>query len=1142
MATTRRLAAIFAADVAGYSRLMEADEDGTHNTLKGLRCALVDPRINEHRGRVVKSTGDGFLAEFASIIDAVRCAVEMQRALAEHNIMAPAGHQIEFRVGINLGDIIVEEDDIYGDGVNVAARLEALADSGGICVSGVVRDQVENKLTLTFEDMGEQRVKNIARPVHVHRIRIDETVPAKEGLPSLSEPPAGSSKGSAADNDTFVFGPFRLLPAQRLLLRDEGEPPHVGSRALDLLIALVERAGETITKDELISRAWPDTRVDEGGLRVHIAALRRALGDGRAGNRYIINNPGRGYTFVAPVKRKVRRSVDAAAGGSIAVGNLPLPLTHMVGRDELVAALAAQLARRRFLSIIGPGGIGKTTVAVAVAAAGRASYADGVWFVGLASLSDPELVPSALSQVLGLSPSGANPAAGVAAWLRDKQSLIVLDNCEHVIDAAAAVAEAVLRTAPQVRILVTSREPLRAEGEWSHRLTSLALPPDSVDLTAAEALKYSAVQLFNERAMAAADRFVLDDANVPAVLEICRRLDGLPLALELAAARIDVFGVRELAAHLDDRFRLLTSGRRTALSRHQTLGAALDWSYQLLSEAERGLLRRLSLFAGDFTLDAAIAIAADIAPSEVVDHIGSLVAKSLVVVDFRNKLSRYRLLDTTRLYSRDKLNSCGELREVARRHAAHYCDLFAPAEAESETRPQSEWLAIYGPQLDNVRAALDWAFSADGDLQLGVALTVAAVPLWEQLSLFAECRERVERALAVLEGDRVDTARSRMQLSAAHGWSLMYGVGRAREAGPAWTTTLDLAERLGDGSYRLRALWSLCIDQFNNGDLRSALDFARRFASLASNSTDAIDLMMADRLLATAQHYFGDQREAHFHIDRALAQLAALAQQPQIVRVRFDMRVSTHYFQARILWLRGLPDQAQRVVAHNIEEGNAVGQALSFCSVLGQGACPIALWAGDLAAAARYAEMLLHHTERHPIRLWNIWARCFIGLVHAKSGDLAEGVQALRRGFEDAGDARFLPRFLLLQGEFAICLGQAGELAAGLAIIDETLARCESREELWYMAELLRIKGELVKLQDGAGAEAAAEGYFQRALDRAGRQGALSLELRAATSLARLRKDQQRIAEGRDLLSSVYRRFTEGFATTDLRTAELLLG
>ena len=719
--------------------------------------------------------------------------------------------------------------------------------------------------------------------------------------------------------------------------------------------------------------------------------------------------------------------------------------------------------------------------------------------------------------------------------------MIVLDSCEHVIGAVATLAEAVLKAAPQARILVTSREPLRAEGEWLHRLASLELPPASVDLSAAEALEYSAVRLFNERAMAATDGFTLDDANAAAVLEICRRLDGVPLALELAAARIDVFGVRELAAHLDDRFRVLTSGRRTALPRHQTLGAALDWSYQLLSEAERTVLRRLAVFAGDFPLEAAIAVVADIASSEAVDHIGSLVAKSLVAADLHGEVPRYRLLDTTRLYSREKLISSGELHQVARRHAEYYRAVFAHAEAESESRPQAEWLAIYGRHLDNVRAGLDWAFSPEGDPRIGVALTVAVVPLWVHLSLMGECRERVERALTVLEGDDAVTARPRMQLSAALGWSLMYGVGRARETSAAWAATLELAERLDDNGYRLRALWGLCIDQFNIGELRTALEFARRFAGLVENSTDAIDLMMADRILATALHYFGDQKNARHHIERMLASHAALAQQPQIVRFQFDQRVTAHYFQARILWLQGFADQAMRVVERNIEEGRTIGNALSFCSVLGQGACPIAFLSGDLDAAERYGAMLLDHADRYGPRVWHLWAGCFNGLVLAKRGDIAGGLRALRGGLEQAGDARFLPRFLLLLGELAGCLGDAGEVAPGLAIVEETLARCAARDERWYLAELLRIKGELAILEGAPDAAATAEEHFLRALDCARPQGAMSWELRAAIGLARLWRDQHRAAEAREILRSVYDRFTEGFDTADLREAKSLL-
>jgi predicted ATPase/class 3 adenylate cyclase/DNA-binding winged helix-turn-helix (wHTH) protein len=1138
MAPVRRLTAMLAADVTGYSRLMGADEEGTHERLKGHLLELVNPKIEERRGRIVKNTGDGFLAEFVSVVDAVHCAVEIQRRMRDREAQLPERQRILFRIGINLGDVIAEDHDIFGDGVNIAARLQEIAEPAGICVSQVARDQVRGKLDFGFEDLGEQRVKNITRPIRVYRVR-DLSIQARERLPVVPRSTAIQDK-ALGEEESFTFGAFSLIPAERVLI-EGGRPVRLGSRAFDILVALIERPGQTVSKEELIARAWRDTVVEEAALRVHVAALRKALGDGRAGKRYIANHSGRGYAFIAPVTRKNELSATAMPDGADVAGSLPALLTRVVGRDDVVSRLLQQLVRRRFLTIVGAGGIGKTTVAVAVAGAARAAYEDGVWFVDLAALSDPDLVPSALGAALGIHSSGANPLPGLAAWLRDKHALIILDSCEHVVSAAAALAETVLKAAPHVSILTTSREPLRAEGESLHRLAALDIPPGLVDLGADDALRYSAVQLFNERASAAVDGFTLTDADIPAVLEICRRLDGIPLALELAAARVGVFGMRDLAAHLDDRFRLLTSGRRTALPRHQTLGAALDWSYQLLPEEERTVLCRLSAFAGEFPLEAAIAVAADPGPSDVVDRIANLVGKSLVAADSRGEVAQYRLLDTTRLYALDKLKSSGELQRVAQRHAEYYLAVFAPAEAESETRPQAEWLATYGRHIANVRAALDWAFSSDGEPQIGVALTIAVVPLWVQLSLLAECRERVERALAVLEGNDAATARQRMQLSWALGWSLMYGVGRAREAGPAWTTTLELAERLDDTVYRLRALWSSCIDQFNNGDLRTALDFARRFAGLTEQTGDAVDLTMADRLLATALHYSGDQRGARHHIDRALAQLEALAEQPQIVRVRFDMRISTHYFQARILWLQGFAEQALRVVSHNIEEGNVIGQALSFCSVLGQGACPIAFWAGDLDAAERYGAMLRDHTDRHPIRLWQIWARCFNGLVTARRGEIDAGLRALRGGLEQAGEARFLPRFLLLLGELAVCLGQTGEIALGLETVDEALARCEARGEDWYIPELLRIRGELILLQSAEHAFGAAEQHFRRALDRAHGQGALSWELRAATNLARLWRDRGSSAEARDLLGSIYRRFSEGFATADLQGAKNLL-
>ena len=330
---------------------------------------------------------------------------------------------------------------------------------------------------------------------------------------------------------------------------------------------------------------------------------------------------------------------------------------------------------------MGPGGIGKTTAAIAIARQLAGAYPDGVAFVDLAPVSDPALLPSILGTVLGLSIQADNPIPALLTHLRERRLLVVLDSCEHVIEAAASVAEEVSTAALGVHILATSREPLRATGERVYRLPPLEIPPPSPTLSAAQALEFPGVQLFVERAAAAnLNGFELTDPDAALVAEICRRLDGIPLAIELATACIDAFGVRELAARLDDRFRLLTSGRRTALPRHQTLSATLDWSYELLPVEERRLLRQLAIFAGDFSLVSALAIAGDQDTSQAV-LLGHLVAKSLVTFD-RGQSGNYRLLDSTRLYAAEKLEKAGGLNAASRRHAEHFRDLLAGAEAE----------------------------------------------------------------------------------------------------------------------------------------------------------------------------------------------------------------------------------------------------------------------------------------------------------------------------------------------------------------------------------------------------------------------------------------------------------------------------
>jgi predicted ATPase len=430
---------------------------------------------------------------------------------------------------------------------------------------------------------------------------------------------------------------------QRILL-EEGRPVRLGARAFDILVALARRPGELVSKQTLMAEVWPGTFVEGANLRVNIAALRKALGDTDA--QLIRTDPGRGYRFTIRVDA-VARTPPAPAPSAAWPRHFPNPTTRLVGRSEFVDQVAGQLPTRRLITLTGPGGIGKTRVAIACAQAMTGSYRDGIAFVDLTGATDQASVTAAVAESLGIADGDT-----VVQQLHGRQMLLVLDNCEHVIQVAAELAERIITRSPGVQVLATSRESLRIFGELVRVLPPLPSPPAGVALTAAEALTYPAVELFVERVSATHEGFRLSDADAPLVGEICRRLDGVALAIELAAAQVDVLGVAWLAAHLDDRLWILNRGPRTAAPRHQTLGSSLDWSYTLLSEQERSTLQSVAKFPGDFSLGDAVTMAANngVGEIQVVAALGGLVSKSLAMLDVSGVLPRYRLPETTRVY------------------------------------------------------------------------------------------------------------------------------------------------------------------------------------------------------------------------------------------------------------------------------------------------------------------------------------------------------------------------------------------------------------------------------------------------------------------------------------------------------------
>ncbi len=462
------------------------------------------------------------------------------------------------------------------------------------------------------------------------------------------------------------FGPCELSIGERLLRRD-GRVLPLGDRALDILTYLAERPGEVIAKQELMDHVWSDVTVEEGSLRVHVAGIRKALRDGQFGNRYIANIKGRGYSFVG--------TVVPLAGGTenrnakFPPGRLAVRPIMMIGREKVVSQVCDKLRDERFVTLLGPGGIGKTTIALAVTRAVAEEFAGKVHFVDLESLTDPRHVAGAVAIALGLALKSKDPGLELVDLVRSQKILIVLDSCEHVIETVALLAEQLYQESEQIYLLTTSRELLKVGGEHCCRILPLDFPPDGPEQTANAVLRYPAVQLLARRVAARAGSFVLTDEDAPFVAEMCRKLDGIPLAIELAAGQVAALGLKNTVARLE----LLKLAHRSAVARHQTLKATLDWSYNLLSDGEKIVLRRLAPFVGQFTLEGARYVAGELGTGtgEIFDAIAGLVEKSLIATRIDETQGQYRLLDTTRAYALEKLEEHAEVDVVLRRHGEY---------------------------------------------------------------------------------------------------------------------------------------------------------------------------------------------------------------------------------------------------------------------------------------------------------------------------------------------------------------------------------------------------------------------------------------------------------------------------------------
>jgi predicted ATPase len=641
-------------------------------------------------------------------------------------------------------------------------------------------------------------------------------------------------------------------------------------------------------------------------------------------------------------------------------------------------------------------------------------------------------------------------------------------------------------------------------------------------MATADIRAYPAMELFLERVSATIEDFDAGQEDLAAVASICRDLDGVPLAIEMAAAGAGIFGIKGLAEQLDERFLTVAQGRAPALPRHKTIAALLDWSYELLSEAQQLVLRRLSVFRTRFDEAGAVAVAGgdDIAPVDLIDHVSELVAKSLLIADVSEERVYYRLPAITRVYASGKLAESGEADAIARRHAVHCREALEAAEVEWNPDKRVAWLATYGPMVDDIRAGLDWAFSSQGDVGLGLMLTAAFCNLAFRLWLIDELRGRIERALNAYPFLASPRPLVEAKLALALGILTQQTRGPAQSAGPL-SRALDIADQVGLADLLIGALAGAFAQAFGSGDYKGAEVFARRFAMTADTTGDPGAHAAGRRQLAQAQFYLGNHRRA-LELSEDVLRRPIVREPSGYFPIQLTHAVSMRILKARSLWLVGRGEEAV-VIADEAMEHAMGDAAYALSQALGMAAIPIALWRGENDRAAQLTERLTGHSERYGLVWWRQWAGQFAQILRRRGqkGQSDNGVSAPPAGamLDD----------LLSSIEIGWCSAQA-------------VARVEAGVVGWNAPEIWRAQAmQLLAQRRGADPQREAEAMLSRSVEMAQQQGMIAWELRSATSLARLWAQTNRSGEAKALLAPVYGRIIEGLQTADALAALELL-
>jgi len=769
------------------------------------------------------------------------------------------------------------------------------------------------------------------------------------------------------------FGEFELEMPHKNLSRD-GVRLKLGGRAASLLAVLAAANGELVSREELLARVWPDQTIDDSAIRVHLSALRKVLGPVNDGNQVIVNEAGRGYRLALPVDQNDIANTQAAQTDDASRINLPTRIDAIIGRDQTIATLAEELVARRLITVAGPGGMGKTTVGVEAARMAAQKAGAAAFFIDFSPLGNDGLVAPTVAFTLGLTVSTSDLLKALVEQLRGHVTVLVLDNCEHVLEEVSRIGESLLMALPDLMILCTSREPLGAQGEWIHRLAPLELPPIDEDFISGNIGQFPSIQLFSERAKSVRNDFVLGLQNYAAVIDICRQLDGMPLAIEFAAARMNVLSAAAISEGLKERFDLLTKGRRTAISRHKTLRAALDWSYDLLSESAQRTLQRLSVFRSAFDVkDAqAVAVGGSINKFDVFDELAGLVEKSMLIPQFRDGEMSYRLLETTRQYAMERLAASGEVHAVRAKHAGHISSLFSDTKDVWEGKASRTQIGARSGYLDDVRSALDWALGDDGNISVGKQIVAASSSLWFSLSLPGEFITHARRFLSAIDVKAGDE--KSFELLAAYGHALWHKEGPGDEMRDAFEKALMIANVRHEEPLVLRAIWGIWAQQILAGDYDESLVTANGFFGRLRADDDVANRATGLHMQALSSHFSGDHEAALNLLEQVIEADKAPVRVDHTNHAQVDGKIAVMSLLMRIKWLAGDLQEAMSLAQACAEDAFEFKHTLSTCYGLGVGCIPVAVANGEYGLAREWIDALRVQTRAKGLDHWGNFA------------------------------------------------------------------------------------------------------------------------------------------------------------------------